>query len=376
MSAGESDPAALPARRAACALDGVLAHIQAHLGRPLPLAGLAALAGLSVWRFATVFRQRVGVSPHRYIRVQRVRRAQALLRAGMPAATVASEVGFYDQSHFARCFKRYCSMTPGQYQAGCRGAQRAHPWPPPAAAPFTNERSFTAMSLKDFKVLTFDVVGTLIDFERGMLDYLHRAAPGAALGDEDFLAAYREARASPDSGWFPDDLVRVWHAVAAQHGLPDTAGIAGGFRDAAAGWPAFPDSVAALQRLGRRYQLVAMTNTQRWALAHFERTLGQPFADTIGCDEALCEKPDPQFFAFTRGRLSTRGFTVADNLHVAQSQHHDIGVAHRLGLATCWIERRHGQPGFGGTLAVGEITRPDYHFHTLAQLADAVDAEA
>ncbi|MBK7470850.1 MAG: hypothetical protein IPI73_09735 [Betaproteobacteria bacterium] len=82
MSAGESIRLALPARRAACALDGVLAHIQAHLGRPLPLAGLAALAGLSVWRFATVFRQRVGVSPHRYIRVQRVRRARA---AGAPA---------------------------------------------------------------------------------------------------------------------------------------------------------------------------------------------------------------------------------------------------------------------------------------------------
>ena len=47
---------------------------------------------------------------------------------------------------------------------------------------------------------------------------------------------------------------------------------------------------------------------------------------------------------------------------------------HSLGLTTCWIERRHGQPGFGGTLAVREIIRPDYHCHTLAQLADAVDA--
>ena len=47
-----------------------------------------------------------------------LRRAQALLRQGVPAATVASEVGFYDQSHLARCFKRVCNMTPGQYQAG------------------------------------------------------------------------------------------------------------------------------------------------------------------------------------------------------------------------------------------------------------------
>jgi putative hydrolase of the HAD superfamily len=232
------------------------------------------------------------------------------------------------------------------------------------------------MDLKDFKVLTFDVVGTLIDFERGMLDYLRHAAPDTTVTDDDFLAAYRDARARESAGWYPDDLVRVWHELAGPLGLPDTPGVPEGFRDSVPLWPAFPDSVEALKRLSRRYQLVAMTNAQRWALTQFERTLGEPFDDSVSCDDALCEKPDPQYFAFTRGRLSTRGFKRADNLHVAQSQYHDIGVAHRLGLATCWIERRHGQPGFGGTLADAQLTQPDFHFHTLGQLADAVDAAA
>ena len=62
--------------------------------------------------------------------------------------------------------------------------------------------------LQDFKVLTFDVVGTLIDFERGMLDYLHAVAPATAVGDSDFLTEYRAARKSADSSWYPDDLVR------------------------------------------------------------------------------------------------------------------------------------------------------------------------
>jgi len=230
------------------------------------------------------------------------------------------------------------------------------------------------MPLQDFKVLTFDVVGTLIDFERGMLDYLRQAAPDAKVPDDEFLAAYRPARAIADASWFPNDLVRVWHAVAAELGLPDSAALADGLRDSVARWPAFPDSVAALKRLRERFKLVAMTNAQRWALTHFEKTLDHPFDDTVTCNDALCEKPDPQFFAFARGRLSTRGYTRDDNLHVAQSQYHDIGVAKRLGLTTCWIERRHGQPGFGGTLEVPELTTPDYHFHTLAQLADAVDA--
>jgi AraC-like DNA-binding protein len=102
-------------------MERVLRHIQEHLGQPLKLAELAELAGLSIWRFATVFRQHVGVSPHRYICQLRVERAQALIREGVPAATAASEAGFYDQSHLSRHFKTICGMTPGQYLMAARG---------------------------------------------------------------------------------------------------------------------------------------------------------------------------------------------------------------------------------------------------------------
>lgn len=231
------------------------------------------------------------------------------------------------------------------------------------------------MSFKAFKVLTFDVVGTLIDFERGMLDYLHRAAPGAEIDDEDFLAAYRKARSGAESGWYPDDLVRVWRAIAPAFDLPGDAETARGFRDSIAGWPAYPDSAAALERLGRRFKLVTMTNAQAWALSHFAETLGRPFDLELSCDDALCEKPDPRYFAYARGRIEGAwGYRQPDNLHVAQSQYHDIGVSMREGIKTCWIERRFDQPGSGGTLE-SEHRVPDYHFHSLAKLADAVDAE-
>jgi putative hydrolase of the HAD superfamily len=229
------------------------------------------------------------------------------------------------------------------------------------------------MPLQQFKVLTFDVVGTLIDFERGMLDYLRTVAPGAGVSDDDFLAVYRRARSDDKTLWYPDDLERVWHALARPLGLPDSAAVAQGFRDSVAKWPAFPDSVEALARLGKRFKLVTMTNAQAWALAHFSKTLGNPFDLELSCDDALCEKPDPRYFAYARGRYEGAwGYKQADNLHVAQSQYHDIGVSKRLGIATCWIERRHAQKGSGGTLE-SEHTRPDYHFRTLAELADAVD---
>jgi putative hydrolase of the HAD superfamily len=74
------------------------------------------------------------------------------------------------------------------------------------------------MSLQQFKVLTFDVVGTLIDFERGMLDYLRSAVPQSDVSDDAFLAAYRQARKRPGTLAYPDDLEPVWHVIAPQLG--------------------------------------------------------------------------------------------------------------------------------------------------------------
>jgi putative hydrolase of the HAD superfamily len=231
----------------------------------------------------------------------------------------------------------------------------------------------TPPPLSSFKVLTFDVVGTLIDFETGMLNFLRTSGTAdPSITDAAILDAYRAARGAPKTQPFPDDLERCYRELVRDVGLKDDIQLARGFRDAAAAWPAFPDSIEALQRLGRRYRLVAMTNAQRWALDHFTRTLGNPFWDSVSVDEALTEKPDPGYFGFARGRISRSGYVQRDILHVAQSQYHDIGVARRLGYATCWIERRQGQAA-GGTIKAAEVTRPDYHFAALAGFADAVD---
>ena len=91
-------------------IQGVLRHIGENLNQPLTLSELAGLTGLSAWRFATVFREQVGVAPHRYIlQAARLERAQLLIREGVPAATAASEAGFYDQSHLLGT-SRACSV--------------------------------------------------------------------------------------------------------------------------------------------------------------------------------------------------------------------------------------------------------------------------
>ncbi|MBP0588213.1 helix-turn-helix transcriptional regulator [Paraburkholderia sp. LEh10] len=102
-------------------LRDAVAYIEANFDKTVSLAQLAELSALSVSRFATVFREQIGLSPYRYLCGVRVRRAQALLLAGMPGAVVATEVGFFDQSHLARHFKRFCGMTPSGFLRKARG---------------------------------------------------------------------------------------------------------------------------------------------------------------------------------------------------------------------------------------------------------------
>ncbi len=126
----------------------------------------------------------------------------------------------------------------------------------------------------------------------------------------------------------------------------------------------------ALKRLAGRYRLVAMTNAQRWAFDHFARTLGHPFWDSITVDDAFCEKPDPNFFGFARGRISRSGFTRDQILHVAQSQYHDIGVAKALGYTHLLDRASQGPRRFRWHNRSRAAHDAGSSFSTLAELAD------
>lgn len=107
-------------------IDDAKRYIEAHFPDRLTLEALSAQAGLSVFRFVTVFRRAFGVSPYRYLSLVRVRAAQTLLLEGVPPAIVAIEVGFCDQSHLCRHFRTLCGQTPRQFMAENAGSPYSH----------------------------------------------------------------------------------------------------------------------------------------------------------------------------------------------------------------------------------------------------------
>jgi AraC-like DNA-binding protein len=96
------------------AMEQVRRFIHAAAG-PFRVSELSALTGLSPFHVMHKFREVYGLSPYAYFAELRVARAKELLVAGADLAATGSAVGFADQSHFTRHFKRTTGLTPGRY---------------------------------------------------------------------------------------------------------------------------------------------------------------------------------------------------------------------------------------------------------------------
>lgn len=117
----EGHAPAFKAERAARSVERAKAHLRERYHEAVSLDELAAVSKLSRFHLVHAFTREVGLAPHAYHIHVRIERARALLRKGVPAATVAASVGFADQSHFTRHFKRIMHVTPSAY-ARCDAA--------------------------------------------------------------------------------------------------------------------------------------------------------------------------------------------------------------------------------------------------------------
>jgi putative hydrolase of the HAD superfamily len=141
-------------------------------------------------------------------------------------------------------------------------------------------------------------------------------------------------------------------------------------------WPAFDDSPAALAALGRRFKLIILSNVDRASFAGSNRRLGVRFDSVLTAQDIGSYKPSAQNFDALLAEAGRLGVTEDKLLHAAQSLFHDHVPAKRAGLATVWINRRQGRPGWGATPAPPAEITPDWEFPSMAAFAAAADADA
>ncbi len=94
-------------------------YLHAHMDQDLGLDDLARATGVDRFRLSRAFKAAFGLAPHAYLVQLRLAKARRLLAAGQPPALVAMSLGFADQSHMGRWFRRAYGLTPAHYRRRC-----------------------------------------------------------------------------------------------------------------------------------------------------------------------------------------------------------------------------------------------------------------
>lgn len=115
------DPASTVVRERTLA-HRVRSRLEHDLAAPPTIEQLASELGVHSTHVIRAFSREFGLPPHRYVTGRRIDRARSLLLDGMAAADVAVEVGFHDQSHLTRHFRRVLGVAPGAFARGPRPA--------------------------------------------------------------------------------------------------------------------------------------------------------------------------------------------------------------------------------------------------------------
>ena len=221
----------------------------------------------------------------------------------------------------------------------------------------------TDRPITDFKCLTFDCFGTLVDWESGIYNALsplrdqlpqdHPQRDRIAL-----LKAFTEHEGTYQRA-HPNDLYHVVLSAAygnhaKEIGVTTDEEDKTRFGMGVGDWPVYPDTIDALKRLQKTYKLVILSNVDRDS---FSRTLKQQFPDLTfdaiyTAEEIGSYKPDLRNFRYLIEHCETDlGVAKADIIHTAYALKHDITPATKAGLVSCYIERGESYPNaIGGTL--------------------------
>jgi 2-haloacid dehalogenase len=233
------------------------------------------------------------------------------------------------------------------------------------------------MKLTDFKALTFDCYGTLIDWESGMVEALKplTSTLGRPLSRDAILEAHARHEAAQQlqtpAKPYRDLLPIVYRRLAEEWGVPVDWADCVAYGRSVGNWPAFHDSVGALQYLKKYYKLAILSNVDNDSFAASNARLGVRFDAIYTAEDVGSYKPAARNFDYMLAKLAGLSIEKHEILHTAESLFHDHGPANRAGLASCWIFRRHDQQGFGATMNPGEMPHYDFRFDSMADLVKA-----
>jgi len=120
MKHGSAKAIAIDERNYHSGIEQVRDYLQDNLLNDVRLSDLTSICGLSPSHLVRSFKKQFGLAPHAYQIQHRLIKGKSLLKQGMSVAQSSIELGFHDQSHFHRHFKKTIGVTPGCYAKAIR----------------------------------------------------------------------------------------------------------------------------------------------------------------------------------------------------------------------------------------------------------------
>jgi len=225
------------------------------------------------------------------------------------------------------------------------------------------------LDFSQFKYLTFDCYGTLINWEAGLLAALRPIleAHGKPVPDADLLELYGSLEAEaerPPYTLYRDVLRLVVRGIGKKLGFTPSLLEEESLPQSLARWRPWPDTVPALKELKSKYKLAIISNVDDDLFAPTSRHLQVVFDDVVTAGQARCYKPGLAIFQMALERL---GASASQILHIGQSIHHDVVPAQSLRIKTVWVNRPSARPNVGAVVAASG--KPDLEVRGLAELA-------
>jgi 2-haloalkanoic acid dehalogenase type II len=241
-------------------------------------------------------------------------------------------------------------------------------------------------SLTDFKVLSFDCYGTLIDWEAGVFQQLQsllsRVSANHPFQNQHIvISRFNEHQGGLEREQpklpYNEVLSRCFARLAEELGVHVTETETTAFGQAVGEWKAFPDTVAGLHILKKYYKLIILSNVDRYNL---QNTLAGPlpieFDDLLIAQDIGSYKPNHRNFQYLFDTLEQKfNLSKSDLLHTAKSLPVDHVPAKELGIASAWIARGDdGVSAMGGNLKdLQDKVAFTWRFTSIGEMAEEVE---
>ncbi len=230
-----------------------------------------------------------------------------------------------------------------------------------------------------YQALSFDCYGTLIDWERGIAEWLGAWARlnGLDVPEEELVSRLFDAQIVEQGHEtflsYRSVLSRSLARLSESCGIPTDEGSCARFAESVGAWPAFEDSARSLEALAREGRILCVvSNVDRDLFAGSAARLEREFDILITADDVKGYKPGPRHFDTLLADLARRGLGEDDLLHVAHSRFHDIQPANVRGWTSCRVARHgdkwapQGVNGIEGTYSV-------QHMKDVVDLLERID---